>query len=100
LDWFPRRFPVPVIDRLLTAREVGERLRYSTETILRWYRRGEFEGVARVMPDGAVRFPENLLEHWLEERATTARGSATHPAGRRPAATLTVATHPDDREEV
>jgi excisionase family DNA binding protein len=91
---------VTVADRLLTAREVAGQLGFSAETVLRWWRAGEFEGVAVPMPGGAIRFREAKLEEWLEERATTERGSATHPASRRPPATLAVATHPDDREEV
>jgi len=86
--------------RRLTAREVADRERVSTETVLRWYRRGEFDGVAFRQPSGELRFWEDPLDAWEEERATTERGSATHPTGRRPAVTLTTATHPDDREEV
>jgi hypothetical protein len=86
-------------DRRLTAREVGDRYGHHPETILRWRREGKMEGVWFKTPGGQLRFWEDRLDAWEEERATTARGSATHPAGRRPAATLTVATHPD-REEV
>jgi excisionase family DNA binding protein len=83
--------------RLLTARQVADWLGFCTETILRWHRDGELPG--HRTHTGRLRFRESDIEEWLQGRATTARGSATHPAGRRPAATLTVATHPD-REEV
>lgn len=89
--------PAAMADRLLTARELADRLGVNRETVLRWYRRGELPAIK--LPGGAIRFRESEIEDRLQEWATTARGSATHPAGRRPAATLTVATHPD-REEV
>jgi hypothetical protein len=88
-----------VTSRLLTAREVAERERVCPETVLRWYRRGDFEGVAFRQPSGELRFWEDRLDAWEEERATTARGVVTHPAGRRPASTLSSVTHPN-REEV
>ena len=62
---------------LLTAREVGERLGVSTETILRWTRRGELPGFR--LPGGAVRYREAELEDWLERRATSSRGASTTP---------------------
>jgi excisionase family DNA binding protein len=80
---------------LLTARELARLLNIAPETALRWYRRGEFGGVALVLPGGAVRFRQDRLEAWLEERATPPRGSTTHPAaGRRPGDKLTGTTHP------
>jgi hypothetical protein len=57
------------------------------------------EGVAFRLPSGELRFWEERLDAWEEERATAERGSATDPAGRRPAATLSVATDPADSEE-
>ena len=75
-------------DRLLTAREVAERLGVSTETILRWTRHGEFDGVAIRLPSGQLRYREAASDEWLEERATTTRGVVTQPAGRRPAGNL------------
>jgi excisionase family DNA binding protein len=54
--------------RLLTAREVAERLGFSTETILRWARRGELPAIR--LPGGAIRFRESDLEWWLASRAT------------------------------
>jgi len=60
--------------RLLTARLVADMLAVSAETVLRWTRRGEFEGVVVYLPGGAVRYREDRLEEWLENRATTERG--------------------------
>jgi len=81
----------------LTARAVADMLDVSTETVLRWTRRGELPAIR--LPDGAIRFRQDEIDGWLEERATTERGSATHPAGRRPSGTLAVATHPIREED-
>lgn len=83
--------------RLLTAREVAEILALSPETILRWTRAGEIPAFR--LPGGALRYREDAIEVWLEKRATAERGSATHPASRRPAGTLSVATHPIREED-
>ena len=82
----------------LTAREVAERERVTTETVLRWYRRGEFEGVAFRTPGGQIRWWEDRLDAWEEERATTERGVVTQPAGRRPAGKLATVTQPNSEE--
>jgi excisionase family DNA binding protein len=55
-----------VSGRLLTAREVGERLGLSTETVLRRYRRGELPGFR--LASNCLRFDEDELAAWLEER--------------------------------
>jgi excisionase family DNA binding protein len=62
----------------LTARQVADLLGVSTETVLRWTRRGELPAIR--LPGGAIRFREDELEAWLIERATPGRGSANHPA--------------------
>ena len=85
-----------VTGRLLTARVVADRLDVSAETVLRWARRGELPSVH--LSNRAIRFPELELEAWLEERTTPARGSVTHPAGRRPPASLMGVTHPKHEE--
>ena len=86
-------------DRLRTARQVAERLGVSTETILRWTRRGEFDGVAIRLPSGQLRYREAVLDEWLEERATTERGVVTQPAGRRPVGNLAPVTQPTNEED-
>ena len=60
---------------LLTARAVAELLGVSTETVLRWSRRGELPSIR--LPGGAVRFHHGEIEAWLAERATPARGVRT-----------------------
>jgi excisionase family DNA binding protein len=71
-----------VIGRLLTAREVAELLGVSAETVLRWHRAGKLPAIP--LPSGAIRFREDALEAWLEQRAATVRGVVEHPAGHRP----------------
>lgn len=84
--------------RLLTAREVADRERVHPDTVLRWYRRGEFDGVAFRTPGGQIRFWEQRLEAWEEKRATAERGVVTQPAGRRPAGNLAPVTQPKSEE--
>jgi excisionase family DNA binding protein len=55
--------------RLLTAREVGELLGLSTETVLRWSRRGKLPAVR--LPSGAIRFREVDLDEWIADHATS-----------------------------
>jgi excisionase family DNA binding protein len=62
---------------LLTAREVGERFGVSTETILRWTRRGDLPGFR--MPGGALRYREAELDEWLTGRATPGREVSSNP---------------------
>ena len=61
--------------RLLTARHVAELLGVSPETVLRWTRRGELPAIR--LPGGAIRYREEALDGWLEERATPRRGVRT-----------------------
>ena len=84
------------MSRLLTTREMADMLGVSTETVLRWTRRHELPAIR--LPGGAIRFREAEVEAWLEQRATTARGSATQPTGRHPRDNLTGATQPDRKE--
>jgi excisionase family DNA binding protein len=66
-----------VTGRLLTARLVAEQLGLSTETVLRWTRRGELPAIR--LPGGAIRFREDELEAWLAKRATGAREVSPNP---------------------
>ena len=61
--------------RLLTARVVAQQLGLSTETVLSWVRTGKLP--AFKLPGGAIRFREDELDQWLEERATAKRGVST-----------------------
>ncbi len=62
---------------LITAREVAELIGVSTETILRWTRRGELTTIR--LPGGALRYRQTDIEAWLDDRATS---PATFPATR------------------
>ena len=62
---------------LLTARAVAELLGVSTETVLRWTRRGELPAIR--LPSGQLRFRESDLEGWIEERATPVLGAVDQP---------------------
>ncbi len=64
-----------MIGRLLTARQVGELLGVSAETVLRWTRRGELSAVR--LPGGAIRYGQAELDAWLATRATPTTGAAT-----------------------
>ena len=57
-------------DRLLTAREVGELVGLSTETILRRWRAGEIPGFR--LASNVLRFDPREVEAWLESRRTVA----------------------------
>jgi excisionase family DNA binding protein len=70
------------MSRLLTARAVADVLDVSAETVLRWTRRGELPAIR--LPGGAIRYREDALSSWLEERATPERGVVERHAGRRP----------------
>jgi len=84
------------MSRLLTAREVGELLGVSTETVLRWVRAGKLPSIR--MPGGALRFRKCDIEEWLDERATLTRGDVTHPVERRSGATISLSPTPKGEE--
>lgn len=86
--------------RLLTTREVADRLGLSVETVLRWVRRGEFDGVVVYLSSRAIRFDEDALDEWLEQRATPRRGVlATTPGAARPRTLRSSALATTDDEE-
>jgi excisionase family DNA binding protein len=60
--------------RLLTARDVANRLGLSTETVLSWVRRGELPAFKL---GRAIRFREADLDQWLQARATSADNLTT-----------------------
>jgi excisionase family DNA binding protein len=72
---------------LLTAREVADLLGVSSETVLRWTRKGELPAIK--LPGGAIRFREDALEAWLAERACGAHTAPDSKAGPRGAVTPT-----------
>ena len=57
------------MSRLLTARTVADLLGVSTETVLRWARRGELPAIR--LPGGAIRFREDDLDGWIERRTSS-----------------------------
>lgn len=65
-------------DRLLTAREVAERLTVSTETVLRWTRRGKLP--AYKLPSGAIRYREAEVDRRIAEWATPRGGVLATPS--------------------
>ena len=70
-------------DRLLTAREVGELLSVSPESVLRWTRRGDLPAIR--LPGGALRYRASELDEWLTARVTARRGP---PRAARPPDTI------------
>ena len=57
---------------LLTARQVGDMLGVSAETVLRWTRRGELHGIR--MPGterGRLRYRPEDVDAWLNARKTS-----------------------------
>jgi excisionase family DNA binding protein len=87
-----------VTERLLTTREVAERLAFTPETVLRWARSGKLPAV--YLSSRAIRFRETDVDELIDRRATPRRGvlTATPGAARRrtlPSAPLTAT---DDEE--
>jgi excisionase family DNA binding protein len=66
-----------VTGRLLTAREVADRLGFSPETVLRRWRAGELPGYR--LGTNVLRFSEDDLEAWLERQR---RGTTDAPRPR------------------
>jgi len=62
---------------LLTTRVVARRLGVHTETVLKWMRAGDLP--AFKLPSGAIRFREEDLERWLQQRATSGGELSTIP---------------------
>jgi excisionase family DNA binding protein len=93
-----------VTGRLLTAREVADRLGVSAETVLRWSRRRELPAIK--LPGGAIRYRADELDDWLAQRATPVREElsrtpqgAAHWQPSAPGSTLTAVTHPEGEED-
>jgi excisionase family DNA binding protein len=53
---------------LLTARAVADHLDVSTETVLRWTRRGDLPALR--LPGGAIRYRPEAVGSWLAARET------------------------------
>ena len=84
-------------ERLLTTREVADRLGVIPETVLRWI---ETRGLPAIrLTSRALRYDEAALDAWIAEHTTAAspgRGSANDPdrRHRQREATLRVPTTP------
>lgn len=61
---------------MLTAREVADQLGFCTDTILRWVDRGDFPAYRL---GRALRFHQDDVDAWIEERATPRRGVLATP---------------------
>lgn len=59
------------MEKLLTAKEVAERLSLAPKTVREWLRLGKIPGT--VLPDGSMRFSEKIIDSWLEKRTTKAK---------------------------
>lgn len=67
-----------MLDPLLTARQVASDLAVSTETILRWTRRGELPAIR--LPSGQLRYRPGAVTNCLAGWATTGQGDVRHLA--------------------
>ncbi len=63
----------PMTETLLTARVVADHLDVSTETVLRWTRRGELPVIR--LPGGRLRYRAAALATWLETHERPAAGT-------------------------
>jgi excisionase family DNA binding protein len=81
---------------LMTARELADMLGVSTETVLRWVRRGKLPAFR--LPGGAIRFREDVIERLLDQWATPSRGVVTHPGERRPPVSYFASRTPEVEE--
>jgi excisionase family DNA binding protein len=72
-------------ERLLTVREVAERLRSSSETVRRWLRQGKLRGFRPGGTKLGYRVPESELERFIaqgEYRPEAAPPTSTGEDGR------------------
>jgi excisionase family DNA binding protein len=65
--------------RLLTVREVAERLRSSPETVRRWLRQGKLHGFRPGGTKLGYRVPEDELQRFLRGAGDTRTPTAEHP---------------------
>ena len=65
---------------LMTARAVAEQLGVCTETVLRWTRAGNLPAFR--LPGGALRYREDDLLRWLEDRQVKEDGCQPRNADR------------------
>jgi predicted DNA-binding transcriptional regulator AlpA len=61
-------------ERLLTARELADRLGVSTGALLRWTRAGKVPGAVK-LPSGAIRYLPERVDAWLADDCAMADGA-------------------------
>jgi excisionase family DNA binding protein len=88
--------------KLVTVAEAAVRLGFTSETLLRWIRRGKLPAIKT--PGGHLRIREDDLERCLHDWATPARKIVTRPEqdtadGTRYPGTLRPVTHSEGEEE-
>jgi excisionase family DNA binding protein len=87
-----------VAPSLLTTREVADRLGLAPATVLRWAQAGKLPAV--YLSSRAIRFREDDLEAFLEQRATPRRGTPSPtPSAAQPVRLLSEKPSPTDDEE-
>jgi excisionase family DNA binding protein len=69
--------------RLLTVREVAERLRSSPETVRRWLRQGKLRGFRPGGTKLGYRVPESELQRFINVAQRTTQGQQPPPNGSR-----------------
>jgi excisionase family DNA binding protein len=74
-------------ERLLTVREVAQRIRSSPETVRRWLRQGKLRGFRPGGTKLGYRVPESELQRFLGQ-LSQARSPARDPNGGGPEANL------------
>jgi excisionase family DNA binding protein len=66
------------VTRLLTTREVADRLALSPETVLRWTRAGRLPAIK--LGSNAIRYREEAIEAFLERSAVTVQTTLGVPS--------------------
>jgi excisionase family DNA binding protein len=86
-----------VSGRLLTARELAELLGVTTETVLRWTRRGDLPAFR--LPGGAIRYDRDAIHAWLREHATADGGEESADPSRHPPVAILLPGRPITTDE-
>lgn len=60
------------MDKLLTAKEVADRLNVKTQTVREWLHAGKIPGT--ILPSGDMRFNPHLIDAWIHKRTKQPKG--------------------------